>query len=189
MKADFRPFESFKRGEEEGFRYYHELHYPRIYLYMLGMTLDKDDADEFTHEAFIALSLNYQRIKDEQHLLKFLYLVARNIFFRSLRGEKLHQFVLLDEDHDVVDEPRMMEDAEAIKNEALELLGEAMKKLSPKRKAVVELYFYQDMKVRAIAACLRISEQTVRNHLSESMKLMRACLIQEKGKINCLLYG
>ena len=57
---------------------------------------------------------------------------------------------------------------QAVRQERLEALREAIGELAPKQRLCMELYVYQERSVQEIAAALRISPETVKAHLFQA---------------------
>ncbi|HWB94248.1 MAG TPA: sigma-70 family RNA polymerase sigma factor [Puia sp.] len=163
------PWESFQQGEPEAFRYYFLLHNYRIYCYLLYLSKDQAQSKELTQNVFVALFRNKDVIKDQEHLLRRLYLSARVRYFLRLKGRR---FPDLEEKlvYYVEDDENIMEDPDIARNETLLAVQDAMQKLPPAKREVAELYFFQGFSTAAIARHLGLDEQSVREIISQSMK-------------------
>jgi len=162
-------FDGFKRRDPQAFRHYFLLHNYRIYCYLLQLSRDRVLARELTQNAFIILFYNPDLIKDEDHLLRRLYLNARVGYVLGSKGK------LLSMDLEVLagfsyDDTNIMEDADIARNETLISLQTAMQKLPPAKREVAELYFFSGLSVSAIAKLLGLEEQSVREYLSQCLK-------------------
>ena len=62
---------------------------------------------------------------------------------------------------------------QAVRQERLEALREAIGELAPKQRLCMELYVYQERSVQEIAAALRISPETVKAHLFQARQRLR----------------
>jgi len=170
MKND--RFKAFQEGRKEAFEFYFTEFERSVFHFILRSCKDRDLASEFTQKAFIKLFENRAKMNDEAHLLRFLLFVARNIFRQYLRAAKAERGAAIELSH-ISDARFEGDDTEMDRDDILRRLGGAVKRLSPQRRMVVEMYFFQGLKVREIARELAIAEQTVRNTLRTSLILLR----------------
>src|SRR5579862_3600896 len=81
-------FEAFRNGCAKSFKGYYLDFENQIFTYSLRRTGDVEMAKDITQDTFTALWNNKEKIQDEDHLLRFLYFVARNFFLQHLRKKK-----------------------------------------------------------------------------------------------------
>jgi RNA polymerase sigma-70 factor (ECF subfamily) len=168
-------FDQFRAGSRDAFKYYYDLYVDRIHFYLRDLTRSRTVAEDLTQEAFIILFTRRQTINSEQHLKPFLYRTAKNLALDFLREhgrlEELaeYQAYIADQQSAESSFPR----AEVVKGEVLVALKTAYLKLTPRRKQVLELYFFHDKTSLEIARLLGISRQTVLNTLSQSIIILR----------------
>ena len=181
-------FEQFKHGSREAFRYYFDLHYSRIYIFLLGKARNQAVAKDLTQDTFVVLYENRANINDEEHLICYLYLCARRLFSAHLRGQKALKLMKKELAYAAKEVCTILKDLEIISNEMLvkHYVLLAFQALPQKKQTIVRLFFYDNLTVKEIASRLRIRDQTVRNHLSQSIRIMRDYLSSLDGKINPL---
>jgi RNA polymerase sigma-70 factor (ECF subfamily) len=142
-------------------------------------THDAALAEDLTQDTFIILLKNRAKIRDENHLTCFLYRVAGILFAVFVRGEKARQHMEEDLAYAIKEDCRLIADQDAIREEFLNDyrdgpgLRQAFQGLPPRKRRIVNLFFFHGMNTKQIAERLHIIEQTVRNHLSQSMKMLR----------------
>ena len=83
-------FAGFRDGSHEAFRFYFNEFQESIFNFALRRTGDKDRAQEITQEAFMKLWMFRERIKDEAHLERFLFVVARNLFLQYEKKDAIN---------------------------------------------------------------------------------------------------
>ena len=171
-KAETSVLADFRAGKNEAFAYYHRLHYDRIFNYLSIKTQNRLLAEELVQEAFIVLFKGRAKIKNEQHLAGFLHKSASHLLLQYLRKHKCarptQQSV-----QGLEDEIAAQEDPEALKTETLLSLEFALQDLSLHKRRIVVLYYFIGLDTRNIAMRLNISNQTVRNHLSQAISFLR----------------
>ena len=173
MTARYEKLFPLQEEPEKAFSLYFARHYAGIRKYLLRMGKDLTLAEDLAQEAFIILFENKAKIANEQHLLGFLHRTARNAFIRHLRRAKACR---------KVGGPPYSGDFLDVSNpgtdEIPDALLAALECLSPRRKLIVEMRFFKECDVKTIASRLRISEQTVRNTLTQSLAFLH-------DEINC----
>ena len=127
-----------------------------------------------------------EKIEDEDHLRPFLYTIARNLALKYLRDKgRSKEFAV---------EPGVIADASALESDLREtelLKGEILvalriskSGLSARKRHIIELFYWDNKSTREIAELLGIDRQTVRNHLSQSIILLRKSLDGHWEEIN-----
>lgn len=139
---------------------------------MLRNAHDWHTAQECTQHAFVKLFAAREKINDEGHLERFLMRVAKNCWLQKLRGGKTARNFEVELDL-LIAATVPDNDPEMDAHDTLRRLQLALGKLSPQRRKVVEMYFFEGIKIREIAARLSIAEQTARNTLSASIIFLR----------------
>src|SRR5579883_2405962 len=138
------PFDAFRQRVPEAFRYYFVVHNYRIYCYLLHLSRDRSQAKELTEVAFMVLYYNPDLIRDEEHLLRRLYLNARAGYVLRSKG-KLFSIDVKVLAGFTYDDTNILEDVDVARNETLVSLQTAMQKLPPAKREVAELYFFQGL--------------------------------------------
>jgi RNA polymerase sigma-70 factor (ECF subfamily) len=171
-----RLFEAFKDGDPIAFRYFFDLHHASLYLIILGIVDDPEEAKDIVADAFEKLSNNRGKINDAEHLGRYLFIVARNgaiDYFRKLDTRRNVQGELGHRTEPVYTEPT---ESEIIHVKLLEKIARTVQQFPAKRKKIFLLFYYIDEDVRSIAHRLDIKEQTVRNQLNRAIIALRKAL-------------
>jgi RNA polymerase sigma factor (sigma-70 family) len=181
-------FEQFRNGSAEAFTFYVDLHYPSIFIFLLGKARNQAVALDLTQDTFVVLYENRANINDEEHLTCFLYLCARRLFYAHQRGQKALKRMKKELAYATKEVCSILNDLEIISNELLvkHYAMLAFQALPEQKQRIVRLYYFENLTVKEIAARLGIREQTVLNHRSQSIRIMRDYLITLFGKINPL---
>lgn len=168
-------FEQFQSGSSDAFDYYYDLYVERMHFYIEDKTGDRSAATDLTQEVFFILYKEKEKIQDESHLRAFLYTTAKNLSLKWLREksrqhafEKELAFLVQTQNPEV--EGQLAEQA---KGQLLMGLRASWQTLSPRKRRIIGLYFWNNRSTAEIAALLGIEAQTVRNHLSQSIILLR----------------
>lgn len=138
-------------------------------------------AEDITSRVFLTLFTNRAKVKNEQHILPFLYIIAQNFAYEYLREQgRLEELkagiaYIAEEHTDGADVPS----EEKLRGAILDLLHEALQALPPRKREVIHLHYWCKMPVLEIADRLGIAPQTVRNQISQSLVLLRKTLTGE----------
>ena len=159
--ADVRPGAGGSRVDLEGL---FEAHAAAMYRTILAYTGGRGDlAEEAVGEAFSRAAAHAAKLRDP---VAWLYRVAFNVANDELRRERRDGVGV----RDTVQEPPDL-------GEVLE----ALKRLPPRERAVMALFYVLDLPVREVAARLGIAAATVRVHLTRGRRHLGALLDDEEA--------
>jgi len=154
----------------------------RIYPFVLKMIKTNAVAEELTQEIFIKLWFNRQKLNVVNNPSSYLFTIAANHTLDHIR-QKLNERKMLNSLSDILtnnssnnaEESMLFRDCEALVQQAV--LG-----LPAQQKKVYTLSRQQGLINEEIARQLNLSPNTVRNHLSEALRSIRAFL-EQKGQV------
>lgn len=146
-------------GKDEK-RKYVEKYFDMVYKLALSQTKNREHADDVVQEVFLRYLKTDKSFESGEHVKAWLIRVTLNCsksFFTSAwmrKTEPLHEDIAFDteEKHDVY-------------YAALEL--------PPKYKAVIHLFYYEELSVAEISKYLGIKESTVKSQLSRGRDMLR----------------
>jgi RNA polymerase sigma-70 factor (ECF subfamily) len=166
-------FESFKAGDEIAFSRIFERYHRSLYIYISRLVNDSSEAEDIVTEAFVRLYSHRSRIQDDDHLIKFLFTVARNNaveYFRRIEKRRKLASEIQRMAETLHIEPM---EYEYTYMRLLEEIHHTIEHLPPTRKEIFHLRYYFEKDVRFIARKMNIAEQTVRNQLNRVMVALR----------------
>lgn len=168
-------FDRIAVGDEAAFKILFEKYRGKFYNAVLHFTKSALTAEELTQEAFINIWRSRAGLAEVDNPNAYLYRIIFNLVYSYLCKES--------------NEARIRDHARSYKGEAdystiesLEaketgkLVAEAVDRLPVQQKKVYLLSREKGMTYQEIAAELKISPNTVRNHLVEALKSIRHCL-------------
>lgn len=163
-------------GNEKAFKQLFELHYTKLYNYLLRITKTKEIAEEIAIDIFVKLWVGREFLQDIRHLDAFLQKVAHNkaldFFKMAARNARLHKLIRKE-----MEATREQEaDHRLLDNEYQHLVTQAIDQLSPQRKMVFTMSRVEGLTHDEIANRLQLSRNTVRNTIAESLKSIRQFL-------------
>jgi RNA polymerase sigma-70 factor (ECF subfamily) len=150
----------------------------RLVSSVLGPFRDTD-ADEVAQEVFIRAHDKLAQFRGEARFSTWLYRLAYRVAVNHARSAR---FRLPHDSIDVLrnvvasDDPR----ADALTAERAELLGRAIDELPDLYRTVIDLHYWHETPVAAIAELLGAPENTVKSYLARARDRLRRSL-EEKG--------
>ena len=177
-----------QEGDEHFFNLIFGKYRNQLFAYLYKITKSKELSEEIVLDVFLKLWHGREAITEIQNFEAFLYKVAHNKaidFFRAAKRSQALQQALWE----AITEAPAADNADnrLIFKNTDALIKEAINQLSPQRKKVFELRHYEDLSYAEIAATLKLSSNTVRNHLAASLQFIRDYL--EKNNALLLLFA
>jgi RNA polymerase sigma-70 factor, ECF subfamily len=146
---------------------------------------ERDAVDDIVQEAFLRAYMHLDKIYKKDEFLKWVYTVARNLSYNYKRDKRYGMNSSLDSRPEggislmdkIADINNAAPDEVLEKNELLDILQNALKKLSPHYMAVVQLCGIDGFTYNEAAVTLNASVSVVAHNF------MRA-----KKKLSCVMY-
>lgn len=169
-------FQSFRKPScEETFTTLFESYKERLYYYVLSVAHSNYIAEEITQEIFLKIWL----CRDELHKLdnpeSYLFAIARNKTLNHLRKANYDDKLIEDLKNRMKPSANDVEEHLTL-SESDRLLQEAITLLSPQRQLVYRLSRNQGLDHQQIAQRMRLSRNTVKNHLVQALRFIRTYL-------------
>ena len=165
-------------GDSSAFGSLYDRYHPMIYRFIAVKVGRREDAEDLTHQVFLAAWQNISRYQDMGHpFSSWLYRIARNQVIDHYRAKKSD--VSLDEmDYENIldpvslhlDLPRKMEIEKTLK---------AVQQLSQDHQDVILMRFVEDLSVRETAKAMRRSEGAVKLLQHRAIKELQKILKQD----------
>lgn len=90
MEPDEKLLARVRAGDMEAFDALYERYETRLFAYLRALLLDRRDAEEVMHDAFMAALRDDTEILDDGGFRAWLYRIARNHALNRLRGTERH---------------------------------------------------------------------------------------------------
>ena len=152
----------------------YEAYSDMVYRIAFVQTKNRAQAEDIQQEVFLALVRYSNRIRNEKHLKAWLIRVAQNACRKHFRSLWIKLTVQYDDATYKEQEENGQQstvpgaDAEEDAREETELVQEMVEKLPESSRAVIHLFYYEEMSIREIAQALNITEQNVKTRLSRA---------------------
>ena len=142
---------------------------PRLLSYFRHHNFSDADAEDLVQETFRRVLAGIHGLNDESKFLPWLFQIARNVQLSA----RAVIFQRKEEALDSVETARMTDSSEdavsrSMNRERVERVWKALDQLPPRQKQCLVMRTTQEMSYEEIATVMRLSVNTVRNHLREA---------------------
>lgn len=168
-----------QKGDELRFAEVYDYYKNELYFFIVSISKNKSDAEDILQEAFLTAFEKIDSLKKPESFKSWLYTIAYNKAMNinnNIRGksESLDDRPYLEREY----KRELMNefDREIVMTEIVD----AMEELTPKLYVVAELKYFQGFTIKEISHILDISDNTVKNRLLRTKKIMARSL-EEKG--------
>ena len=172
-------FISIAEGNEAAFRELFHLYMPQLYPMILKVTKVENAAEDILQETFLKLWISRDKLAEIENPRAWILRIAYFQAFTFLRKKAIHQKAV-DRLSDKAQLDLLRSDTEeTIAFSSLQtLVRQAVASLPRQPKKIYQLSREEGLKIPEIAEQLNLSEQTVKNTLSRSLKLIREYVIR-----------
>jgi len=184
-KSDEALVEQCRSGDREAFTELVRRHMNGVHWFVRRI-VGTPDSEDITQEVFLRAYEALPRFRREGRFAAWLYRIARNLCLSELRKRgRCGETVPLEEE--IAASPSTLSrDAltERIESRDLSrLVRAAMDKLPEKYRAVLTLFYLNEMRYEEIAAIMDIPIGTVKTHIHRGRLRLRNLLLEEKGLV------
>lgn len=162
---------SLAQGEDRAFAgvFHHYRH--RIYAIAFRLLGSASQAEDVVQDIFLKMWLKRGELHEISHFKAYLFTVTRNHIFTSLKLMARQQLATSELSAAAVDE---IKDAAIIHKEYEQILQRAIAQLSPQQELIYKLSKEEGLKRNEIADRLQLSPETIKVHLANAMRSIRA---------------
>jgi len=157
-----------------------QLHWPRVFRFVLASVRDRDAAQTLTQDCFLRAYRGRARFRGDSSVNTWLMRIAVNLvrdFSRNRRLQFWRSAQALNIDHGTIIEgvPHAGISAErtAVLKEQVQAVWAATEALPERQRTVFILRFVEDMDLLEIAASMGLTEGAVKVHLFRALKSVR----------------
>ncbi len=166
--------ERLRKGSYKDFTKLYELYVSRLYAFALGLTHSDVLAKDIVQETFVKVWIRREQIDLDMSFRSFLFTMAKNQLLNEFRRQANGPLFLEDivfnesgeEGETYIERKLSFEEF----NHRLEL---AKQKLSPRQRELFELNKEQGLSIGEIAAKMSVTEQSIRNQISQALHVLR----------------
>ena len=173
-----------QQGDNSAFEQLLLLHQKKVYNLCLRMSANPDDALDLSQEAFLKAWKNLSQYQFEASFSTWLFRLTSNVCIDFLRRKKRRQETSLTETYEDSDEgaefsipdTQPLPEQQAITNETKIELAQAMARLAPDHREILQLRVIEGLAYEQIADILDIRVGTVKSRLARARLALRKIL-------------
>lgn len=167
-------------GDEDAFCELYAAYKNRLIFFAMRFLKSREYAEDVFQDAFTVVWQSRRFIDPDASFSSYLYTIIRNRLLNQLRDaaneEKLKQSIL-SQALDYTDNTKR----EVMLNDLKFIISRALEQLTPRQREVFEMSREAQLSHKEIAGKLGISVNTVQEHISSSLKMIRNYLIKYSG--------
>lgn len=164
-------------GEEEAFEQIFERFRARLISYLTRITKSPEEAKGLTQEIFLKIWANRECLAEITEPQHYIFAIARNKAIDYLRKAALDSRARQILWESIRQQQDSTED-EVFANDSDRLIREAICKLSAQRQVVFRMSRMEGLTHDQIASQLKISKNTVKNHIVASLRFIKDYLVR-----------
>jgi len=174
-----------KNGDAAAFKELYNRYKESIFLMVYRRVQDEEESKDIVQEIFLKLWLGREHLAELDNLDYYLFGTARNRVISHYRKKEVQlkgESSLLAQ----LDQLESSADEDILMDELNTKIQEVIDRLPPTMKVCYHLSRSEGKKIKEIASSLNLSEQTVRNNISEALKRLRLSLNQSYPELMLL---
>ena len=168
-------------GKSEQFEHILNRYSGQVFNLIAHIVPCKEDAEELTQDVFIKVFRQLSSFKEESCFSTWIYRIATNTALSAARKRK-HNTLHLDDAaysniHDEIIDEALDNDSE----EQLQRLSEAIDRLNAEERALITLYYMNEIPIAEVATIMRLTESNVKTRLYRTRKKLYLLLNDRKS--------
>lgn len=177
--ADERVMINVKEGKVEMLAILFEKYHVKLYNFFLRLTGNKGSSEDMTQDVFFRILKYRSSYRGECKFTTWMYRIARNVNIDYMK--KYKKDIPLEEQWEEEAAPDIQPEEKAAAEQDQVFLHKALAKLAWKKREVLVLSRFQDMKYKEIAQLLDCSIESVKILVHRAIKDLRKAYIGLKG--------
>jgi len=175
-QSDKELLRAMSSGNQAAFTVLFQRHWKALFSFVHKLTQDESETKDILQDVFVYIWSNRENLYANESFLPYLNTVAYSNVMMAFRRNKIK---LQGADTLLQMVERSMEsDDRLLYAEAKQSVDHALEKMPVNMRQCFRLSRYEDKSIREIAAELRLSEQTVKNNISEALRRLRLSIGQ-----------
>ncbi len=148
------------RGNKQAAGILYDRNYKKVYGYFVRMTNDVEASRDLTQNVFLKILKYSHSWREDKVFAYWLFRIARNVLVDYHKGSK--KFFALEDEMNVAEKDREESVREMEIRESYDFLLEAMSKLPPGARELIELNRFQGFSYKEIADTIASNENAVK---------------------------
>lgn len=162
-------------GDEDAFCELYAAYKNRLLYFAMKFIKSREFAEDIFQDAFTVVWQGRRFINPDASFSSYLYTIVRNRILNQIRDmtneDQLKEHIL-SQAVDATNDTK----SEILLNDLKEIVGRALEQLTPRQREVFKMSRDQQMSHKEIADALGVSVNTVQEHISVSLKVIRTYL-------------
>ena len=167
-------------GDEDAFCELYATYKNRLIYFAMRFLKSREYAEDVFQDAFTVVWQSRRFINPDASFSSYLYTIMRNRILNQLRNaanEEILKESILSQALDYTEDTKR----KVMLNDLKSLISHALQQLTPRQREIFEMSREAQLSHKEIADKLGISVNTVQEHISTSLKLIRTYLIKYSG--------
>lgn len=169
-QPDKKLLDGFRNGDRKAFEKIYQYYRVPVIRFSVSIIKDEQEAENIYHEVFMKILRRRSKIRPELNFNSYVFTSVKNEIFDYLKAlnknnslkEKFWDRIHWEED-----------DCSQVKEEQLTKMERIIESLSPKRRKILEMNYFEKKSYNEIANILMISKNTVKNQLVKAKFILR----------------
>jgi RNA polymerase sigma-70 factor (family 1) len=177
-RQDVQWIDQFRAGMESSLAYFFKEHHRSLCFFASKIVNDPFQAEDIVADCFIKLWNRRDTFETPENIKAFLYIACRNNCLNYLRDLKRRTYAqeLYFQQLDLQSDEILYN---IIDTEVVDILAREIEELPDKCKKVFKLIYLEGKNTDEIAAALNLNVQTVRNHKTRAIELLRSQFLKK----------
>lgn len=162
-------------GDEDAFCELYAAYKNRLLYFAMKFVKSREFAEDIFQDAFTVVWQSRRFINPDASFSSYLYTIVRNRILNQMRDmsneDQLKEHIL-SQAVDATNDTK----SEILLNDLKEIIGRALEQLTPRQREVFKMSRDLQMSHKEIADALGVSVNTVQEHISVSLKVIRSYL-------------
>ena len=168
-------------GKSEQFEHILNRYGGQVFNLIAHIVPCKEDAEELTQDVFIKVFRQLSSFKEESCFSTWIYRIATNTALSAARKRKHNTLHLDDAAYSNIHDEMIDEALDNDSEEQLQRLSEAIDRLNAEERALITLYYMNEIPIAEVATIMRLTESNVKTRLYRTRKKLYLLLNDSKS--------
>jgi RNA polymerase sigma-70 factor (ECF subfamily) len=169
-QPDKNLLDGFRNGDRKAFEKIYQYYRIPVIRFSVSIIKDEQEAENIYHEVFMKILKRRTKIRPELNFNSYVFTSVKNEIFDYLKALNKNNHLkerFWERIHQETDECEQVKEAQLTKMERI------IEGLSPKRRKILEMNYFEKKSYNEIADILMISKNTVKNQLVKAKFILR----------------
>jgi RNA polymerase sigma-70 factor (family 1) len=179
-QSDIELAEDFKKGDQRAFKEVFGRFYRPLLLFAISIVHNEQEAEDIVAGTMTKLWKIHQNFDSLVNIRAFLYITVRNQCFNFLEREKVKSRYTTEAKYLQQGESEKFVLEWMVEMELLEMIRREIDGLSPQRRMVLTLSFFENMSNREIADKMQLSVNTIEATKTRAIQQLKIIIFKKK---------